>query len=833
MIANPSPYLLRMLMFSALSAMILAGCGRTALESPCEVDDDCPDGMECIDGWCAGDPDQSDVGFDADGGDELCTSDLDCGDGTCRDGDDGCVGDICNLDTGQCEEGPCEPNCGDGELQMGCQCVSEVCEVNADCGDQVCDGGQCRPCVSSADCSSDGTLVCSGGQCMPGAECLDDDDCRPYEECGPDNTCVQRPECTFNDDCGVDEQCIAGTCTYTPECESDDDCSSQAECVGGYCETAMCRGNDECLDGELCDAGECVTPPVALSCEVVTGSQTMVPNQSIYLQAFAYDAQGNGVAATFNWESSDPAVGEIVGNELQAGSMPGTTTVTAILAGGDPVACSGAPEFTNLGLATADELRVRVIHMETGQPIEDAEVFVGDTPVLTNGSGVAEFADPDPGQPYNVSVFHGDYNYLTVKGVSARDIRLPISPRSGSGPVAGFTGHFNDSAIHTDGDISLGLAGASLAGDLLDVNLERLLGDPFHTEFGIPGMGSETVPLPGGLVAHGQVFNIVIEGKQRYFAQAAGGPRLAWGLAGEIPFSDLMGIFTDPPDNFTSAIGDFLPLFSRFDHAQQPQVFQALPRVLDVNDINNNGDTSEWLPDYENFPEIDLMPSVRQQLSTHIHISSLPELGGEQSEVAVLLGGVRLEDVGLVPLGISGTTATDEDPQPESRTLYMAPPYGSAVGGRYTVMAISIGAGAGDGGFGGDFSVALWNSQSLPSSISLGTFPDSSTGAIADATRTISVDATAGPVFRVRMVGANRSWDVWSLGPDGVDGEFSHDITIPTAPVGWNDLFTGDTSILVDAVRTSVSIDDLVRSTGVGLHRAGLVTTSFNRTTFR
>ncbi len=832
----------------AVALVLLSSCGRSSLETPCVEDDDCPGDAVCLHGVCGSDtavepdaggdtdtePDvKPDVEDDVDGGD-FCTSDLDCDGSLCGPDPDsgGCVGEVCNLQTGECELGPCVPSCPDGEEAVGCHCVPETCDDNDDCQGQICHNGSCRPCVSNAECSDDGTKACNDGICGPGAECIDDDDCRPHEECGPEQTCVERPDCVFNDDCGEDEQCIAGTCTYTPECEDDSDCSEHAECVGDVCQTRMCRGNDECPEGEICDAGDCVSPPVALSCEIVTSSQSIVPNQQIGLDAFAYDAQGNGVAATFAWTSSNEAVAEIDGNELVGNSTPGTTTVTAVLQGGDPVACEGAPTFENLGLSSEDEIRVRVVHMETGQPVEGASVFVGGSSVPTNSNGLVELADP--GGEYDVSVFHSDFNFLTVKGVQAGDIRLPISPRSGSGPVAGFTGEFDTAAIHTSGDISLGLAGASLAGDLLDINLERLLGDPFHTDFDVMGMGGMTIPLPGGVVAHGEVFSFEVEGKQRYYVQAADGPRLAWGLAGEIPFNDLLDIFTNPPDSVGEAIGVFLPLFSRFDHGQQPRVFEALPRVLDIEDINNNGITNEWLPDYNNFPEEDLMPSVRQQLTTEVHISSLPMLEGEQAEVAVLLGATQGDGVGLVPLGISATSDQEGDGQPESRTLYMAPPYGSAVGGRYSVTAIAFTTGEAGEGLASDFSVALWNGQTLGTSTSLGTFPDSSSGFVDESDRRIWIDeATAGPIFRIRLVDAERSWDVWSAGPPGVAGEFSHDVAIPDAPVGWSDLFDAGGTILVDSVRTSVTIDDLVRSSGVGLNRAGLVSTSFNRTTYR
>ncbi len=815
----------------AMVLLLVAGCGRTALERQCTVDQECAEGWVCLNEVCTPEEiEEEDTGpIPPDGGEIECSDDLDCGDGVCRLDGDICTVNTCNTSTGQCVVSDCNPDCGAGTEAVGCECFPVQCTEDEECLGRICEDGTCRGCVSDGECSADGSMICGdNGICEEGPECQIDDHCRPFEVCD-DEVCVDRPECTFDDDCGESEQCIAGVCTYTPDCEDDSQCSAQAECVGGVCQTRLCRGNSDCPDDELCDAGECVPPPVSTDCIVITDAQTIAPNERIPLEAFAFNDLGQGVAASFVWNSSDPSVAEIDGQDLVGNSSTGLTTVTATLAGGDPIVCSGNPSFENLGITPQGEVRVRVVHMDTGAAIEGAEVHIGDNSAISSATGVVNLPRPDGA--FEVSVFHDNYNYLTVQGISARDLRMPISPRSGSGPVAGFTGQFDMSQAQTSGDIELGIAGASLAGDLLDINLGRLLGDPFVTPFEVTGLGGADVPLPGGITAHGEVLNFQLEGKQTYYAQSAAGARLSWGLAGRIPFMDLFPIFSNPPETVGEAIGTFLPLFSRFDHGQQPVILEALPRVLDTQDINNNGITDEWLPDYDAFPEEDLMPSVRQQLTTEIAISSLPFLGGQRAEVAVLVGGTLLDGPGFMPLGISAVSDDSGAGQPDARTLYMAPQYGSAVGGRYAVLALAFSTEGED--VAGDFSAALWNGQSLPTGTSLGTFPDSSAGVIDEGQRTVSVDATAGPIFRVRLVATERSWDIWSMGPEGVAGEFTNLVSMPQPPAGRSDIFGDGGSVLVDSIRSSVSIDDLVRSSGVGLRRAGLVTTSFNRTTFR
>ncbi|RAL23781.1 hypothetical protein DL240_06405 [Lujinxingia litoralis] len=819
--------LLRTLVVGAFCVMA-ASCGRTAIGQHCQTDDQCPEGGQCVGSICVGDDIPDADGDDADVTPIACESDLDCGSGVCEADSadsDTCERAVCDLEVGVCVNIACELSCDEGSVQLGCRCVPEVCESDAQCDGLICDEGQCRGCLLNDECGTN--ELCQAGECVAGPECNEDLDCRPSEIC-VEESCVERPECTFGDDCGPQEQCIAGVCQFTPECSTDDDCGPRAECVGEVCQERLCRGNDTCEEGQLCDMGQCIDPPLTHSCIMITGGRLIAPNERIALEAFALDEDGNGVAASFIWSSTNSAVAAIDGNYLVGGTGAGTTEVSAVLAGGDPIQCNGRSTFTNSGLVPGDVIRVVALDMETGRPLSGAQVEIGDQQATTDDEGLALFERVEGA--YEVSVFHPAYNYLTVQGVEARDIRLPVSPRSGSGPAAGFTGSFDLSQLNTSGDINVGLAGASVAGDLLDLDLTRLLGDTFTTRIEIPGMGGADVPLPGGLVAYGRLGGLQIDAKQTYYVQGAAGARLAWGLAGRVPFRDLLSVFTSPPENVNQAIGVLLPLFSRFDHAQQPMLMAALPRALDVSDINNNGDTDEWLPDYRNFPEEDLAPSVRQRLSTAVNISNFPQLGSDAASVAVLVGGVQLDGPGFVPLGISATTDEDEDGRPDPRTLFMAPPYGTTVGGRYALLALAFSAEGNT--LATDFSAALWNGQSLGTTTRLGTFPGASTLSANRGQRTLSIDADAGPIYRVRMVGEERSWDVWAMGPQGDNSAFSHSVVIPPVRPGGPDFFTRGT-VIVDAIRTTVTINDLVRSSGVGLRRAGLVTSSFNRTTLQ
>lgn len=829
--------------FVTALAMLAISCGRSGLGERCSTDDDCRTGFACQDGFCVDDPVNAVVNNCV--GEDCETNNTNNGttnNDDCYENEGGaCVyNPPCDVEENSSNSCPepmlCDVGCPPNSVQIGCACVEIMCNTDEECPDgQLCLGGVCDACKEDDQCPDD--QVCSDGACVPDAECSSDDDCPPNQRCAPDDICRDRPQCVFDDDCPRDQLCFNGMCTRSDECQVDLDCPMGQECVGGRCFVALCRGPEDCADGEICDAGECVMPTTVASCTVATQDQLIGEGERVALEAFAFDQQGRAIAASFEWTSSAPNVARVVPGPFALGGMAGgTATFTAdALSDGSAVPCSEEAVLTNPGPIAMNELRVVVSDMESGAAIAGATVQVGAATEVTNAAGVATL--PAPGGAYVVSVFHDDFNWLTVRDATATDIRIPLLRRSGTGPVAGFTGEFDTSMLHSSGNITLGLAGSSIAGGLLELGLGRLLGDTFVSRLEIPGVVDTDIPLPGGLIAYGGAFGFNADIKTTYYAQSAGGPRIAWGLAGLLPFAELLDFFTGDGFDGDQILAQLLPLFNRFDHAAFPSVFVELPRVVDTADIDRDGDTAELLPDYLAFPEIDMTPSVRQNLVTDVGISNFPVLSTGQTGLAILVGGVVLPSPGFVPTGISATADDDNDGRPDLQRLSIAPSYGPLVGGRYAIVALTFGGGGGAGGPGGfelpeEFSVALWSGQSYPTSLSLGTFPDGSQTFVTDANRSVSVSASAGPLFRVRMVGVDRSWDVWSLGPPGFMGQFNNQIDVPAAPANGSDLFANGT-IFVDAIQTNVNIDDLVSSSGVGLKNTGLVTSAYNRTRVR
>ncbi len=806
---------LYLVLIAVFSALWILGCGPDEITSDsCVKDADCADSFVCLDAICVQNevPDgghdvddaDNDADDDADGGETpvACTSDEQCGASQCVAQGDLCVRPSCDTDKQTCATTDCTPTCDDGYSLVGCKC-----ERVLHCGNEL--------------------------------------ECPPDQLCNAENVCANRPQCTLDADCkDAQQQCLAGRCTLASECEQGSNtCGDFAECIGGKCHALLCRGQQDCAENEVCDSGECVVPQISEKCTIVTRGGTIAPNQRVRLEAFAYDAQGQGIATRFIWKSSVPGVAALDETTLVGGTTAGTSVVTARAtssrggANGATIDCEGLIQFNNVGLVQPGGLRILVAHGENQIPIAGAQVVInGGQPVISDAAGLATF--PIPTGAFEVSVFSDDYNYVTIQGVSARDVRIPLTPRRGSGKVAGFTGAFDPSNITTRGEVTLGLAGASISGGLLDVDLTRLLGETFVTKMNIPGMGGGTVPLPGGVIAYGGLGGFQIDIKKNYYVNTADGARVGWGLAGKVPLNHIMGLFQGGgTGSIAEVLTTVLPLFSRFEHAAKPLHLLELPRVADSTDINGNGNRTEMLPDYANFPVVSIAPKIRQTLASEILISNFPQLNGGPAEAAVLVGGAMLDAPGLIPLGISATADEDGDGRPDARMLYMAPPHGSATGGRFSVMAIAFS----ENSFGGsgsamelasEFSVALWNGESLPTSIRLGTFPDASQGQIHNSQREIQFTTNAGPVYRMRFIGEERTWDVWAMGAPGSAAEFTHTMKVPMAPVGRQDLFTSST-VMLDAIRSSVTLDDLIRSTGVGLRNAGLVSTSYNRTRLR
>ena len=141
--------------------------------------------------------------------------------------------------------------------------------------------------------------------------------------------------------------------------------------------------------------------------------------------------------------------------------------------------------------------RVRVADGSSGLHVAGAQVHAGGAVYLTDAAGVATFDVPGAAR-LTLTVMAEGFDTTTVVGVSTRALYLPLSPLSDDSVVAGFTGEIDFSRV-PQGQVSVGLAGASFADGVSNISLLDLIGQLFFTEVNA-GPINATIPLPGGLV---------------------------------------------------------------------------------------------------------------------------------------------------------------------------------------------------------------------------------------------------------------------------------------------------------------------------------------------
>jgi hypothetical protein len=622
---------------------------------------------------------------------------------------------------------------------------------------------------------------------------------------------------------------VGGLCHEATGCEGDDECSEGLECIGAVCVEAICRGAGDCEGQLVCELGECVpyeAPETLDQVIILTRPGIILPAQEIAMTAIALDDAGNVIiGAPIRWASSlttAATIGEETG-VLVGADTPGTTTITATVAGFSSD-ISDSVEVQNNGLPPETGIRVTVIDAVSGDPLENAEVRINGDIRTSDSRGVAE--DLDAVAPFDIHVFEEDSDFVSLLGITAADVVVPLADRSQHTTMGGFTGQFDYTNVTSAGDIDVGLAGSSMAGDLINLDLATLLGDGFVTEITSP-FGNFDFPLPGGFVVIITAFGVT-GSKDTYQVQGREGFRFAWGLAGRLELSVLLNMFSGGGGGGTAdIIGQILPFFESFEHGLQAMDIEELDRIVDAADYDNDGDTTEMIADYEEFPEIELAPDVAQTLRTELSFPTPPVIGDAATDIAIVWGGALVESVGFVPLGLSASS-TEGDELPDI-LLKMAPLHSGLTAGGYAVMAVTFdsgGAGVGAGGFDlpTNISGVLFVGGIIPTRIDFGDdFPALPEDSTFDAeTRELVIADVGATFYRVRFQGPDGDWTIFIEDP----GEFE----LPEPPEGFPDPLEMPT-IIVEALHTvDTDLDSLAEPAGATLRTLDQVVTGFGRT---
>jgi hypothetical protein len=533
---------------------------------------------------------------------------------------------------------------------------------------------------------------------------------------------------------------------------------------------------------------------------------------------------GSGVAipgVPFGFSSSSPDVGDFSDTVLTGGDTAGETEVVASAGGVDSI------PVVVINLGADDSTRVTVVDSRTAIPLLDAIVVVDGEEFAVGDTGTANLGSLEG----TLHVFADGYDYVTFLGIeSGTNVLAPLPPSSGFSASGGFTGEMSYELISTSGDASIGLAGAAIPGNLADLDLTNLLGDPVNTSVSIPGIGGQEIPLPGGLVISVDFFGLG-DIKGTYFARSDDGFNFAWGLGGQVRVQELIDLFTGGGGggDIASVLGSILPLFESFDHDLLTYSSEALALVGDDDDFDGDGNTEELVPDYGEFPDLGLEPNVPQAYRTEVLLPGLPMIDGEQTEIAVLVGGVVVDGVGFVPTGISAANAPGGSTSPV--IVRMAPSHSGLGIGDFAIVALAFGnAGAGFGADGiqlpANISARIFFGARLPESVAFDEFLTLGDHDWDSETHAFSGAATGTELIRVSLVGADSSWHVFS------DGGSATEFRLPTPPREFDDPTPGAYA-RVDAIQCSAPFADLVSAGGPSLLRLNEVAAGFVRSELR
>lgn len=730
---------------------------------PCDADGDCSDGRICEAGFCS---------------EAICEGDGDCGSQlqTCRDGRcrDRCLGPGTCIRGGICVNGACEP---------------PECNVKEDCGDplKTCDGGAC---VDVDPCQED-------GECDDVSRCIDGA-CEPLQECGGDRNCADN------------EICSGGRCREQGVCDDDAGCGDAEDCIGGRCVPFVCRGQADCDAGLECRGGECLAPVDAPISEVIilSRSRTLFPDQQVQLKAIAVDAAGDIVATQgFTWESSEPDVVTVEEDSglATAGALAGVAEIRAGMtaANGEVVRSEPLPLTVQVSEEEAPVgVRVRVTDARTGAPISGASVVSAAVSGITDDRGLVDLE----GANEMITVFTADHDTVSVVGSDLDTLHVPLWPRQDALSQAGFTGEISFEDVSTDAPLELGLAGASLASGFTNFDLNGLVGEVFNTRVEIPLVGGIDLPLPGGLVLSGDLPLIgYTEIKTDYSALADPGFRVAWSFAGRVPVGDLVQMAMGGGFDVGVALTTLLPYFETFEHGVRsaPDVV-ALPRIVDEDDVDGDGDVDELVPDYERFPVRNQRPDHAQHLRLTIDVPAPPPGRGAGTDATLVFAGTDVEGIGFVPLGVTASV------EAETIATKMAAPHSGIQGGTYAVTAISARI---DQSLPREVSALVSRHELLPAEVILGErfLPYPAGAEWDDAERVMSgIGVDGAHAHRAVLESVQGRWTIWYVG-EGLTA------ALPDSPDGVSDQADGATARFEAlSLMDGMSLDDLLAEGGLG-----------------
>ena len=569
-------------------------------------------------------------------------------------------------------------------------------------------------------------------------DCFEDIDC-PDPKLFFCNTTTSRcePSCRAKTDCGADvrKKYALGYCASGLGCECD-----EGKCVGSLCSADVDCGT------QVCRSGVCVDAPAAStvdSCAVIPDFVVLKQGEKAKFWVSAWDAAKKPVVVKtgITWAAVSATVTVAAGSTgLSAeftGGTPNAAVEQAVKATVGSKDCfakvlvlpSAAPAANSINVVVTDEL--------TGRPVPTASVLVSvpltgaaiGAAIATDATGFANVPGLAGSASVTVTIFHADYNYLTVANYDMTGSRFlsMVVRRNQVDKYGGYKGTFKN--VPQTSNVHAGIAGASLAGSITDLSFSQLLGPTIPTRVKIgTAIDRPDVPLPAGIylgfgmgsesVIKG---NISAQGLAGVCVNAAGmadeaainsgscGTRTAWALAGDVPLGDLpIDAVAGGLNNidFGKVLSRIIPIFKKFNSSVIRDVQFTLKPTRRVNGKYVFSDPDGGLPEFtaadHNFFQAGVATSTEVPLAfnTVVRVPDLPKFKNTFVDAAVLLGGAIVPGRGVVPLGIGAAVNTQPadgktDTQselvtPGLVTLRMSPTHHGIEGSAYGIVALGL-----------------------------------------------------------------------------------------------------------------------------------------------
>ncbi|MBI5549196.1 MAG: hypothetical protein HY901_35370, partial [Deltaproteobacteria bacterium] len=506
----------------------------------------------------------------------------------------------------------------------------------------------------------------------------------PDAGCDPADPVCNPPECQTPEDCGDVRlfDCLGNACVAA--CTTKADCAAHPAhgngpwpgcengmclCDARTCVSSVCSADGECAQGQVCRSGACGSPDIGPdSCEVVPELVVMRKDEAVTFTVTAF--KGNAVSLlgpnAFTWTSGDPSVGKVDENgtfkgvAASGGYKDGAvrSTVKAL----PSVSCSARVMVLD---AISEGARVVVVDEITHRLVPDAKVVLNGVTLTEDAAmkGLHTVATVTSATPTVLSVFHHDYGYVSLVGITKTDLLVPLRHNPNATKGGGFKGTFTS---FPDSEVSFGLAGVSLAGNFTDVDLNALSSHAQPTELTFNGQ-TRTADLPSAVML-GMGARHFKEGYQAWgypgvcpdeAATLAGecGVSAGFGLMGTVPITAatpfLNEVFAGQAIDPSKALAVALPYLKSFKSAIVRDISYKLKTVP--------ADPSILYADAEAFPKKDLNPTIALSLKQTVVVPDLPASKGTQLEGVVVVAGGLVPGRGLIPLGLTAGTDTLAD----------------------------------------------------------------------------------------------------------------------------------------------------------------------------